>query len=111
MGSAPPDNGLWDTGASLLGGRRAVRLRRVVINEWWLSVSGIASLVFGVVLSVAPGAGALARIWLMAGYAVIFGLLLIGLAPQLGGDETTQRAPAAICMVGQRSLLRLQPSG
>ena len=36
----------------------AVRLRKVIQNEWWLALSGIASMLFGVVLLAAPGAGA-----------------------------------------------------
>jgi uncharacterized membrane protein HdeD (DUF308 family) len=63
----------------------AVRLRRVVQNEWWLIFSGIASLIFGVVLVIVPTAGALALIWLLAAYAIIFGFLLLALAFRLRG--------------------------
>jgi uncharacterized membrane protein HdeD (DUF308 family) len=63
----------------------AVRLRRVVQNEWWLILSGIASLIFGVVLVIVPTAGALALIWLLAAYAIIFGFLPLALAFRLRG--------------------------
>ena len=63
----------------------AIRLRQVIHNEWWLVLSGIASLLFGIALVVAPGAGALALIWLIGAYAIIFGVLLLGLAFRLRG--------------------------
>jgi uncharacterized membrane protein HdeD (DUF308 family) len=50
-----------------------------------LALSGVLSFVFGVVLTVAPGAGALALIWLIAIYAIIFGALLLALAFRLHG--------------------------
>ena len=40
---------------------------------------------FGFVLFAAPGAGALAPVWLIATYAIIFGVLLIALAFRLHG--------------------------
>jgi uncharacterized membrane protein HdeD (DUF308 family) len=61
----------------------AVRLRRVIQNEWWLVLSGIVSVLFGLVLIAAPGAGALAVVWLIGAYAIVFGILLVGLAMRL----------------------------
>lgn len=63
----------------------AVRLRQVIENEWWLGLSGLLSLAFGVLMVLNPGAGALAVIWLIGGYAIVFGLLLIALAWRLRG--------------------------
>jgi uncharacterized membrane protein HdeD (DUF308 family) len=63
----------------------AFRLRRAIRDEWWLVLGGIASIVFGVVLLAAPGAGALALIWLIAAYAIVFGVLLLALALRLHG--------------------------
>src|SRR4051794_25423120 len=37
----------------------AVRLRRVIEDEWWMILSGVASVIFGLVIAIAPGAGAL----------------------------------------------------
>lgn len=63
----------------------AVRLRRQVRDEWWLVLGGIASVVFGVLMLAMPAAGALAVVWLIAAYAIVFGVLLIGLAVRLHG--------------------------
>jgi uncharacterized membrane protein HdeD (DUF308 family) len=61
----------------------AVKLRKVVANEWLLILAGIASIVFGAILLFQPAAGALALIWLIAAWAVLFGILLMILAFRL----------------------------
>jgi uncharacterized membrane protein HdeD (DUF308 family) len=58
----------------------AVRLRKVITNEWLLILAGIASVVFGFILLFQPAAGALALIWLIATWAIVFGILLMILA-------------------------------
>lgn len=61
----------------------AIALRKEITNEWLLILSGLASIVFGVVVVLFPGSGALALIWLIAAYAMAFGFLLIGFAFRL----------------------------
>lgn len=58
----------------------AFQLRRVVPNEWLLVLSGAASVVFGVIAAVFPGAGILALIWFVAAWAIVIGVLLVALA-------------------------------
>jgi uncharacterized membrane protein HdeD (DUF308 family) len=70
----------------------AVRLRKVIDNEWWLILGGIASILFAIVLLAAPGAGALAVIWLIATYAIVFGVLMLGLALRLHGASQRRQA-------------------
>jgi uncharacterized membrane protein HdeD (DUF308 family) len=55
----------------------AVRLRREIENEWWLGLSGALSVVFGVLVAIAPGAGALAMVLWIGAYALIVGIVLI----------------------------------
>ena len=61
----------------------AAQLRKVIENEWLLVLSGLLSIAFGAVLIAWPSTGALAVIWTIAWYAVLFGCLLIGLAFRL----------------------------
>jgi uncharacterized membrane protein HdeD (DUF308 family) len=61
------------------------RLHGHLANEWLLLLGGAASIIFGVILIVHPGAGALALIWLIGIYAVIFGILMLWLAFRLKG--------------------------
>jgi uncharacterized membrane protein HdeD (DUF308 family) len=61
----------------------AVRLRREIKGEWLLALGGIASLVFGLILVIFPGEGALAVVWLIGAYSIIFGIVLLGLVFRL----------------------------
>jgi uncharacterized membrane protein HdeD (DUF308 family) len=61
----------------------AIRLREEIENEWLLGLSGLVSVVFGVLMIWRPGAGALAVIWLIGAYSIFFGLLLIMLSLRL----------------------------
>lgn len=63
----------------------AIRLRREIENEWWLALAGVASVIFGILLVILPGAGALALIWLIGAYALLYGILLLVLAFRLRG--------------------------
>jgi uncharacterized membrane protein HdeD (DUF308 family) len=55
----------------------AVKLRREMKGEWFLILMGLISIVFAVLLLWNPVAGAGALIWLIAWYAVVFGVLAI----------------------------------
>ena len=70
----------------------AIRLRRVLNNEWLLAVAGVLSIIFGLILVIWPGSGAVGLVWLIGIYAIVFGVALVALALRL------------------RSLGRLRPS-
>jgi uncharacterized membrane protein HdeD (DUF308 family) len=61
----------------------AIRLRKEIDNEWLLAAGGLLSVLFGVILLVQPGAGALGLIFVIGAYAVIYGGILIWLALRL----------------------------
>ena len=49
----------WAIATGVMEIAGAIRLRKEIDNEWWLIAVGIISILFGVILVVAPGAGAL----------------------------------------------------
>jgi len=55
----------------------AYRLRNEIRGEFWLGFAGVLSLLFGMMLILRPGAGALTIVWLIASYTVLFGVVLI----------------------------------
>lgn len=61
----------------------AIRLREEIEGELWMGLSGLASIIIGVVLILFPGTGILTLLWLLAIYAIAFGVFLIVLSLQL----------------------------
>jgi uncharacterized membrane protein HdeD (DUF308 family) len=61
----------------------AIQLRKEIDGEWLLALSGLLSIVFGVILMVRPDAGAVAVAWIIGWYAILAGILAIGLAFRL----------------------------
>lgn len=52
----------------------AIRLRKEIEGEWWLALGGVLSLLAAVVLMWNPVVGALALVWVIAVYAIVFGI-------------------------------------
>jgi uncharacterized membrane protein HdeD (DUF308 family) len=61
----------------------AVILRHEIEGEWLLGLCGIISILFSVALFVNPGVGAVAIIWLIGVYALLFGVAMIFLGLRL----------------------------
>ena len=64
-----------------------------------MALGGILSIAFGVVLIAWPGVGILSVLWLLAFYAVLFGVAMIILSFRLrggmGGQQGHQQQPHA----------------
>jgi uncharacterized membrane protein HdeD (DUF308 family) len=70
----------WIVATGLLQIIGAIELRKTIANEWWLVLDGALSVLIGILFFVMPGAGALAFIWLIAGFAIACGILMVGFA-------------------------------
>jgi uncharacterized membrane protein HdeD (DUF308 family) len=55
----------------------AIQFRREISGEWAMVLSGLVSILFGVLLFVFPTAGAVSVIWMIGIYAIVFGILEI----------------------------------
>ncbi len=83
--------GFWAIATGIFEIIGAVRLRKDIDNEWMLIVTGVLSVLFGVILFVRPGAGALGLLTVIGIYAILRGVSLIGLASASGSSATPDR--------------------
>jgi uncharacterized membrane protein HdeD (DUF308 family) len=56
-------------------------------GRWWLVFAGIVSVLWGVLLLIAPLMGAVVLTWWLGAYAVIFGIMLLGVGFRLRGQH------------------------
>jgi uncharacterized membrane protein HdeD (DUF308 family) len=75
--------GLWAILSGVVEIMAAIRLRRMIDNEWLLGISGLLSIIAGMVILVWPDAGALAISWLIGTYAILFGIFFVWLGIKL----------------------------
>jgi len=61
----------------------AISLRRVITGEWMLVLSGIVSILFGILVFAFPVAGAVGISWIFGAYAMAAGIILISLGVRL----------------------------
>jgi uncharacterized membrane protein HdeD (DUF308 family) len=60
-------------------------------GRWWLALGGIASIVLGVMLVIAPAVGAIVLTWWIGAYAVVFGITILALAFKLRQRREEQK--------------------
>jgi uncharacterized membrane protein HdeD (DUF308 family) len=73
----------WAIARGLLEITVAIELRHQIKGELWLILGAVSSLIFGVLMIAMPLAGVLALAWIVGVYALVFGLLMIGLSFRL----------------------------
>lgn len=63
----------------------AIRLREQITGELWLAIGGMLSIVFGLLLFLFPVSGAITIVWIIASFAIVFGISMIVLGWRLRG--------------------------
>ena len=69
--------GFWAILTGVMEIIAAIRLREEVDNEWLMGISGALSVVLGAILVIAPGAGVLGLVTVIAIFAIAWGITLI----------------------------------
>lgn len=69
----------WAIVTGVLEIAAAIQLRKEIEGEVWLGLAGLASVLFGAILFMRPGVGALAVVWMIGAYSILFGVLLVAL--------------------------------
>jgi uncharacterized membrane protein HdeD (DUF308 family) len=75
--------GFWAIVTGLLEVVAAIRLRDVISGEWMMGLSGVLSIIFGVLVVAQPNSGAIALVYLFGFYAILAGISQIGLGFRL----------------------------
>jgi len=69
--------GAWAVFTGVIEIMAGLQLRDVISNEWLYVLGGIVSIAFGILVIRNPQAGALAVVWMVAFYALLFGIVQI----------------------------------
>ena len=73
----------WAIAAGVFEIVGAIRLRKEIEGEWWLIATGILSVLFGMLILMFPGAGALGIAFAIGWFAIVYGALLVGFSLRL----------------------------
>lgn len=80
----------WAIAAGVFEIVGAIRLRKEIEGEWWLIATGVLSVLFGLLILIFPGAGALGIAFAIGWFAIVYGGLLIGLSLRLKKHATVK---------------------
>jgi uncharacterized membrane protein HdeD (DUF308 family) len=70
----------------------AIEFRRELSDMWLLGLAGALSIILGFLLAAAPDTGQIRLVWLLGGYALVFGVLYIVAGFRLKGAQPAQGA-------------------
>lgn len=73
----------WAVATGVLEIVAAIALRKELRGEWAYALTGAISIGFGILLFVWPASGAVAIVWLIGLFSIIFGAVMIGAAFRL----------------------------
>jgi len=73
----------WAIVTGVLQIAAAIRLRREISGEWMLILAGALSVIFGLLLATFPRTGALTLVMWLGAFALVFGVVVLGLAFRL----------------------------
>jgi uncharacterized membrane protein HdeD (DUF308 family) len=73
----------WAIAAGVFEIVGAIRLRKEIEGEWLLIASGVISVLFGVLILMFPGAGALGLALAIGFFALVYGFTLVGFSLKL----------------------------
>jgi uncharacterized membrane protein HdeD (DUF308 family) len=76
------------------GGMLLAAAWRLAAGRWWMVLSGVISILFGLALAIAPLIGALVLTWWLGAYAIAFGIALLVLSFRLRGRREPPAAAA-----------------
>jgi uncharacterized membrane protein HdeD (DUF308 family) len=79
---------VWAFVTGILEIAAGIQLRKSIANEFLLILAGLASIVFGIFMFWHPIAATVAIIWIIATYAIVFGIIMIALAFRLRGHSS-----------------------
>jgi uncharacterized membrane protein HdeD (DUF308 family) len=84
---------VWAIVAGVLQIAAAIRLRKVIDNEWFLAITGVVMLILGLLLIVQPAEGAIGLLIAIATFAIAWGVVLVVLGFRL--RQLRHHAPGA----------------
>ncbi|WP_042338181.1 HdeD family acid-resistance protein [Paraburkholderia ferrariae] len=69
--------GFWALAIGIFEIIYAIQYRHAIAHPWAVGLSGLLSAAVGFFIAMFPGAGALSLIWVIASYAILYGVLMI----------------------------------
>ncbi len=77
----------WSIVVGIMQIAGAIRLRREISNEWMLIAGGILAVLFGLVLFLRPGPGALGVAFAIGAFAIAYGILFVSFSLKLRKEQ------------------------